>query len=108
MKTNALLDELIDIALLNNIEIRIVKHNGMLAFDLDTRAKSQLIVRAVAEDLVVYGRYEYVSSACTLRDVLLEIKNAMHGRDYLNPNWIKVLVDNGVLKQHVTYSYSYS
>jgi hypothetical protein len=44
-----------------------------------------------------YGRYDYVANIESWEELLYEVKGCLYGRDFINNDWLKVLVDKNIL-----------
>ena len=92
------------------IEVTLVKHKGVIGVNLNTKAKSDLIVvendpsHYTCASATGYGRYNkewdidvtdnpdrIVTNLCII------VKDCMCGRDYVDGNWWSLLNKNGVI-----------
>lgn len=98
MKTNALLAQILELALDNGVEVTMRKFDSEVVYDMDTMAKSHLYVKPKGEGVVCYGRYDCEELVTDLEDFLYQVKGCLHGRDYMNSNWVQILVKAGILE----------
>lgn len=93
---------------LSGISVSYDSEKDMLAYDLNTQAKSGL---DLYEDFTVRGRYNYVSSIHVeewstiediIKDLFWEFRNFLCGRDYCNGDWNEIGVQLGLLEKKVT------
>lgn len=94
----------------NGVEVTMsLNSQGIIVYDLNVRAKSGMKISLNTNgEIVCEKRYKDVlldldSDLDLLWDYLLsEIKDCMCGRDYINPDWLSILLREGFLKGTVT------
>lgn len=104
-----LIEEIIGKLLDNGIEITLKKENGVIKYDLNTGMKSTLIISEGSFGTIkCESRYDHSSYADDYRDILHEVKYCLHGRDFMNQHWEKLLLKEGLLTKTITTEVSYS
>lgn len=100
---NQLMNKIIHKALDAGIEITLKKTDGNVFYNLNVQAKSGLEIKANDDGTVTcYGRYDYIETIESWEELLYEIKGCLHGRDYMNEDWITILSNEGVLTVNKT------
>ncbi len=97
-----LLEKIVD----KGIELTLSKDKeGELYFDLNTQAKSHLYLYPLEDnEVLLKGRYGYSSTIeyygdfdTFFHDICSEVKHCLQGRDFMNTNWLEILVEQGLL-----------
>lgn len=114
-------DKIIEYFVEKGIEITIGKHKDYgIYYDLNTQMKSHAHMVFKENCVHIYKRYGDFSTIVTKIDdtecyfdnvvdeICWEVKDCLHGRDFMNCAWEKVLVDGGYLKKHIETKASYS
>jgi len=102
-------DSIIDYLLDNSISITLSKDSkGVRWYDLNTQMKSDLKVSYQCGELCYEGRYNIKGTCPNLTDLLWQLKECMCGRDFANPEMIRLLVKNGMLTVNTTTTTTYS
>jgi hypothetical protein len=84
-----------------------VMDDGRIGFDLDTQAKSGVILtvddpEAEKETFTAHMRYDKTEKNITdIFDVICTVKDAMHGRDFVASHWIDIFLEYGYAKEEV-------
>jgi hypothetical protein len=99
-------EEMIAKLLDNGIEIVLKKQDGVVWYDLQTGMKSELLIAKSPnhgdETAISKGRYGHEGSIDTWDDLMYEVKNCLHGRDFMSSAWQDLLVKEGYLTVKTT------
>lgn len=97
------------------ITLEVVKREGKLGVNLNTRAKSELIVCENDNGSATgYGRYNDTWDTDLdqppediVEDLCYIVKECMHGRDHVDGNWLELMVNHSVVQGVTTTTISF-
>ena len=101
------LKNIIELLIHNGIEITIKLHDDVIVYDVNTGAKSNLYLEEKDGVFYAHTRYNQPKIIETFTDLFYEVKDCMYGRDYINTNWVKLLVKECIMERIETVSVSY-
>lgn len=80
---------------------------GELFYNMNTGAKSHMHIFVRDEKVIAEMRYGDKEEINDFDDLLYAVKRCMHGRDYMNSEWVSILINEGVLERVETVQVSY-
>lgn len=101
------LGQVIDYLLDQGIEISLERKDGKISYNVNTHAKSDLILVEDQDEGVLkcYKRYSdtdvvYLGQPLedVIKDIAYEVKDCMCSRDYVCGNWLKIMVDFDIVE----------
>lgn len=93
-------DQIIFDLVAKGIEITMKMDKSNMVYDLNTNMKSHLYLHWDIDNncCICWGRYGHEAIVYDYKNLLLEVKNCIKDRDFGNPNWLDLLVKEGVLE----------
>lgn len=107
MENLTTIEDVVEYLLDRDIEISLERKEGKLGYNVNTHAKSGLVLVQDLEEgiLKCYKRYSsndviYLSQDLedVIKDIAYEVKDCMCSRDYVCSNWLKIMEDFGIVK----------
>jgi len=85
--------KLLEPALRRGLVFKVYIERAVACVDLDTRAKSECILKKTPMGIKAFMRYDVVKPVQDFNDVLLAVQDCAHGRTFFNEDWVRVLKD---------------
>lgn len=86
-------NEMIEKVLTQGIEITMAMDNDtkIIWYNMNTRMKSDLDIAHDGEKCIFKARYDHTGVIESYDDLLDEVRDCQHGRDFGNETWFKIL-----------------
>lgn len=88
--------QLVKPALDKGIELEIKSQDGIICIDMNTRAKSECVLKLEDCGIVAHRRYDRVDPVESFEQLMLLIRDCSHGRDSFNVDWLELMDEYGI------------
>lgn len=113
---NTEVSNLVNYLLDKGIQLSLTKNDLSVGIDINTGAKSGCVLVPSEEGSELIAHMRYGDKATidlqqevddVVEDLCYLVKSCMQGRDYVDSNWLELMVEKGVIKKVVKTTYSY-